>query len=208
MEKILIVDDEKDMQWMLSNLLKEEKYEPITTGNAKAALKVVNNASPDLMLLDLKLPDMDGLEVLNRLKDIDRNLPVIMITAHGDISSAVQAMRLGAVDYITKPFDNDGLIHVIKRTLQIKYLSKEFENLKLRLDGKPDIERIIGNSPQIRRVLDQIRIVAPTNMTVILQGESGTGKELIAQLIHHNSPRRNNPFIAIDCGALPESLIE
>lgn len=208
MEKILIVDDEKDMQWMLSNLLKEEKYEPITTGNAKAALKVVNNASPDLMLLDLKLPDMDGLEVLNRLKDIDRNLPVIMITAHGDISSAVQAMRLGAVDYITKPFDNDGLIHVIKRTLQIKYLSKEFENLKLQLGDKLDIENVMGNSPQIQRVLDQIKIVAPTDMTVILQGESGTGKELMAQLIHYNSPRRNKPFVAIDCGTLPESLIE
>lgn len=208
MEKILIVDDEKDMQWMLSNLLKEEKYEPITTGNAKEALKVVNKASPDLMLLDLKLPDMDGVEVLNKLKDIDRNLPVIMITAHGDINSAVKAIKLGAVDYITKPFDNEDLIHVIKKALQIKYLSKEFENLKLQLDDKVDIEAVMGNSPQIQRALDQVKIVAPTDMTVILQGESGTGKELIAQLIHHNSPRRHNPFIAIDCGVLPESLIE
>ena len=208
MEKILIVDDEKDIQWMLSNLLKEEKYEPITAGNAKEALKVVNKTSPDLMLLDLKLPDMDGVEVLNRLKDIDRNLPVIMMSAYGDIASAVKAMKLGAVDYVTKPFDNDDLIQLIKKTLQIKYLSKEFENLKLQLGDKLEIENIMGNSPQIQRALNQIKIVAPTDMTVILQGESGTGKELIAQLIHHNSPRRGKPFIAIDCGTLPESLIE
>lgn len=208
MEKILIVDDEKDMQWILSNLLREEKFEPITTSTAKEALKVVNTSSPDLMLLDLKLPDMDGVEVLNRLKDIDRNLPVIMITAHGDIGSAVKAMKLGAADYVTKPFDNNDLIQRIKKTLRIKYLSREVENLKLRLDDKLDIEDMMGNSPQIQRTLNQIRIVAHTDMTVILEGESGTGKELIAQLIHHNSPRRNKPFIAIDCGTLPESLIE
>lgn len=210
MEKILIVDDEKEIQWVLSNLLKEEKYEPITTGSAMEALKVVNEGSPDLMLLDLSLPDMDGIEVLNKLKGgvANGNLPVIMITGRGDISSAVKAMKLGAVDYITKPFNNDELIQLIKKTLHIKYLSDNVKELNLQLDDKLDIEHVMGNSPQIQRVLNQIKIVAPTDLTVILQGESGTGKELIAQLIHHNSPRRNNPFIAIDCGTLPETLIE
>lgn len=208
MEKILIVDDEKDIQWMLFNFLREEKYEPITAINAEEAFKAVNKVSPDLMLLDLKLPDMDGVEVLNRVKEINKNLPVIIITAYGDIGSAVRAMKSGAVDYITKPFDNDDLIQLIKKTLQVKYLSKGFENLRLQLGDNLDIEDIMGNCPQIQRVLDQIRIVAPTDMTVILQGESGTGKELISQLIYQNSPRRNSPFITIDCGTLPESLIE
>ncbi len=208
MEKILIVDDEKDIQWMLFNFLREEKYEPITAINAEEAFKAVKKVSPDLMLLDLKLPDMDGVEVLNRVKEINKNLPVIIITAYGDIGSAVRAMKSGAVDYITKPFDNDDLIQLIKKTLQVKYLSKGFENLRLQLGDNLDIEDIMGNCPQIQRVLDQIRIVAPTDMTVILQGESGTGKELISQLIYQNSPRRNSPFITIDCGTLPESLIE
>ena len=181
MEKILVVDDEKDMQWVLSNLLREEKYEPILTGTAYEAFKKIKEVSPDLMLLDLQLPDMNGMEVLNKLKgSIDNgNLPVIMITAHGDISSAVKAMKLGAVDYITKPFDNDSLIQVIKKTLHIKYLSKNVEKLNLQLDDKLDIEHVIGNSSQIQHVLNQIKIVAPTDLTVILQGESGTGKELI-----------------------------
>ncbi|MEK7448102.1 MAG: sigma 54-interacting transcriptional regulator, partial [Planctomycetota bacterium] len=208
METILIVDDEKEMCWMLSNLLREEKYQPITAGNAQEALKAVNKTSPELILLDLRLPDLDGIEVLKKLKNLDRNLPVIMLTAYGDISSAAKAMKLGAVDYITKPFDNNGLLQLIKKTLQIKYLSREFKNLNLPLGDKLAIGEVMGNSPQIRHIFEQVMIVAPTNMTVILWGESGTGKELISQMIHHHSPRRDKPFIPIDCGTFPESLIE
>lgn len=198
MDKILIVDDDKDMRDILSDIIKSGGYEAITAGDGRKALKEVRAHSPDMVLLDIRLPEMDGMKVLEEIKKIDKDLIAIMLTAYGGVKDAVHSMKLGAFDYITKPFDNEEIVLNIKRALQTRYLSKGMESLRNRL----------GESPQIKQVLNQVKMVAPTNMTVIIQGESGTGKELIAQMIHQESLRKDKPFIAIDCGAIPETLVE
>lgn len=208
MERILIVDDEEDFQFTVSDILKDEGYETIAVSNGRGALKAIKRNSPDLVLLDIKLPDMDGMKILEKIKKIDNELNVIMITGYGGINEAVRAMKLGAFDYVTKPFDNIELIIRIKKALQTRYLSKEVESLKKRLSEKIFAEEVVGKSPQIKRVMNQVKIIAPTNLTVIIQGESGTGKELIAQMIHQESKRKDSSFIAIDCGAIPETLAE
>ncbi|MFZ2937698.1 MAG: sigma-54 dependent transcriptional regulator, partial [Candidatus Omnitrophota bacterium] len=208
METILIVDDNQDMRFTLSNILKEEGYETITAGDGERAIKEVKHKSPNLVLLDIKLPGMDGMKILEDMKKIDKDLIIIMLTAFGDVQGAVRAMKIGAFDYITKPFDNEEIVLIIKKALQTQYLSKEVEVLRKRLGEKTAIEEVMGESPQIKQVLNQVNIIAPTNMTVILQGESGTGKELISQMIHQKSKRKDKPFIAVDCGAIPETLVE
>ncbi len=202
MEKILIVDDDKDMRWNLSNILKAEGYNVIAAGDGKKAITEVENHFPSMVFLDIRLPDMDGIQILERIKKIDKDIVIIMITAYGDVKGAVSAMKLGAFDYIVKPFDNEKLTLVVKNALKAKCLSFSSPGQSLA------IEKVKGESPQIKQVLNQVKIIAPTNMTVILQGESGTGKELIAQMIHQNSLRKDGPFLAIDCGTLPETLAE
>jgi len=208
LDKILIVDDDKDMQDILSSLINTEGYEAITAGDGRKALKEIRTHSPDLVLLDIRLPEMDGMDVLKEIKKIDKNLPVIMLTAYEDVKGAVQAMKLGAFDYITKPFDNEEMVLNIKRAFQTCYLSREVENLRKILEGKRIVERFLGESPPIKQILNQVKIIALTDMTVIIQGESGTGKELIARMIHQESLRHDKPFIAVDCGTIPENLVE
>jgi len=208
METILIVDDDKDLQFNLSTILKDEGYDAKACGSGAGAIKEVKKKSFNLVLLDIRLPKMDGMKVLEEIKKIDKDLIIIMLTAYGDVKDAVRAMKLGAFDYITKPFDNEEIILTIKKTLRTQYLSKEVESLRKRLGERCAIEEVMGESPQIRQVLKQVKIIAPTNMTVILQGESGTGKEIIAQMIHQESRRKDKPFVAIDCGAIPETLVE
>ena len=209
MKRILIVDDDKDLRFNLSCILKEEGHEVIAASDGKQALNALAENVPDLVLLDVRLPGIDGVELLEEMKKIEKNLPIIMLTAYSDVKSAVKAMKLGAFDYITKPFDNEELILVIKKALHTQSLSREVEYLRKKLDQAPvSIEETMGDSPQIKQVLKQVEIIAPTNMTVILQGESGTGKELIAKLIHEKSLRKDKPFIAIDCGAIPDTLVE
>jgi len=207
-ETILIVDDNRDMQFTLSSILKDQGYETISVGDGERAIREVKTKSPNLALLDIKLPGIDGMKILEEMKQIDKDLIIIMLTAFGDVKDAVRAMRLGAFDYITKPFDNEEIVLIIKKALQTQYLSKEVEVLRKRLGEKTAIEEVMGESPQIKQVLKQVNIIAPTNMTVILQGESGTGKELISQMIHQKSKRKDKPFIAVDCGAIPETLVE
>jgi DNA-binding NtrC family response regulator len=151
---------------------------------------------------------MDGMKVLEEMKKINKDLTIIMLTAYGNIKGAVRAMALGAFDYVTKPFDNEELLLIIKNSLQTHYLSREVEELRRKLGEKKPIEERMGASPQIKQVLKQVEIIAPTNMTVIIQGASGTGKELVAQLIYQKSLRKDKPFVAIDCGAIPETLVE
>jgi two-component system response regulator AtoC len=208
MEKILIVDDDKDMRDILSDIIKLEGYEAITADDGRKALKKIKMHSPDLVLLDIRLPEMDGMKVLEEIKKIDKDLIAIMLTAYGGVKDAVHSMKLGAFDYITKPFDNEEIVLNIKRAFQTRYLGREVERLRKILEGKRIVERFLGESPQIKQVLNKIKIVAPTNMTVIIQGESGTGKELIARMIYQESLRKDKPFIAIDCGAIPETLVE
>lgn len=207
-ERILVVDDDKDLRFNLSNILKDEGYDVLAVGDGREALKAVQNNSPILVLLDIRLPEMDGMKILEKMKELNHNLAIIMLTAVTDVKDAVKAMRLGAYDYITKPFDNEELILTIKKALSTQYLSREVESLRRRLGERLAIEEVMGESPQIKQVLKQVETIAPTNMTVIIQGASGTGKELIAQLIHQKSLRKDKPFVAIDCGAIPETLVE
>jgi len=208
LDKILIVDDDKEALQLLSDIIKSEGYKVITAGDGRKALKEIRAHSLDLVLLDIKLPEMDGMEVLREIKKIDKDIIVIMFTAYGGIKDAVQAMKLGAFDYITKPFDNEEIVLNIKRALQTRHLAREVEDLRMRLEEKIAFTQFVGESPQIKQALNQVKMVAATNMTVIIQGESGTGKELIARMIHQVSPRHDKPFITVDCGTLPESLVE
>lgn len=208
METILIVDDDKDMQFTLAEILRDGGYKVIAVGDGESALKEVTRKVPNLVLLDIMLPGMAGLEILEGMRKIDKDLLIIMLTAYGDIRGAVKAVKLGALDYITKPFNNEELVITIKNALHSQYLRREVESLRKRLGENITAGEILSESPLIKQILKQVDIVAPTNMTVILQGESGTGKELIARLIHQKSERLDKPFIAIDCGAIPETLVE
>ncbi len=208
MERILVIDDDKDIRFNLSSILKDEGYDVLAVEDGREALKTVQNNSPNLVLLDIRLPSMNGMEILEKLKRIDKDLLIIMLTAYVEVKDAVKAMKLGAFDYVTKPFDNEELILIIKKALQTQYLSREVAELRKKLGEKKPIEEIMGESPQIKQALKQVELIAPTNMTVIIQGESGTGKELIAQLIHQKSLHKDKPFVAIDCGAIPETLVE
>ena len=208
MDTILIVDDDKDIRFFVSSALRDEGYETIVAGDGNRALKQVTKRSPNLVLLDVKLPGVDGIEILQKLKTIDKDIIIIMITAYGNVKGAVEAMKYGAFDYISKPFHSEELVLTIKRALETQSLSKEVEILRKRLDGKADVENLMGESTRIKQVFEQVKIIAPTNMTVIVQGESGAGKELVAQMIHQESIRKEKPFVAIDSGAIPDALVE
>jgi len=208
METILVVDDDEDFRFNLSAILRGAGYEVRTASTGRQAIKEVARSAPSIALLDFRLPDMDGMKVLEGMRKIDRDLLAVMVTAHGDVKGAVRAMKMGAFDYVAKPFDEEELILIIKKALETRSLSREVERLRIQLGESRDVEETIGKSPRIRHVLKQVEIIAPTNMTVVIQGASGTGKELIARRIHHLSRRRDRPFVAVDCGALPETLME
>lgn len=208
MKTIFVVDDNKNMQVILKNILSDEGFQIATYGNGKIALMEIEKNIPDLVLLDIRLPEMNGIDVLKNIMKIDEDLLVIMITAYGDIKTAVTAIKLGAYDYITKPFINEDLILTVKKALETQELRGEVECLRKKLKEKTEIIKTIGESPEILKVLKQVELVAPTDISVIIQGESGTGKEVIANLIHRKSNRKDKPFVPIDCGAIPDTLVE
>ncbi|MBE2227188.1 MAG: sigma-54-dependent Fis family transcriptional regulator [Ignavibacteria bacterium] len=208
MEKILIIDDNESLRYTLESVLEENGFLPTSAEDGVKALEEFKSKSYDLVICDMKMPKMDGMQILAEVKKIDPEMPFIILTAFGDIKNAVEAMKKGASDYLTKPFDNDGMILTLRKALEIRYLNKELAILRKRTDDSYKGEGIIGSSPQMKEVFDQVKIVAPTNLTVLIQGESGTGKEVIANMIHRASERAAKPFIAVDCGAIPESLIE
>ena len=208
MEYILVVDDNKNMQFILTNILHEKGYEVCCVGNGNKAVTEIKNKIPDLVLLDIRLPGKNGIEVLEKLRELDKELLVIMITAYGDVKSAVKAIKLGAYDYVTKPFDNEELLNIIKNALKTKNLSEEIKFLKRKLYDQTEIKKVMGDSHQINKVIKQVNLVSPTNISVIIEGKSGTGKEVIANMIHQRSQRNGRPFIAVDCGAIPDTLVE
>ena len=208
MEKILIVDDNETLRFTLTELLEESGFECKAVEDGSAALDEVKSNSYGLVILDMRLPGMSGLEILRKIKGCNISLPVIMLTAFGEIRTAVEAMKQGAHDFITKPFDNDAMIMTIKKTLELKYLNQEVGILRKKLDEKYRDGDVIGNSDVMKEVFEKVKLVAPTKLSVLIEGESGTGKEVIACMIHSSSDRRSKPFIAVDCGAIPESLIE
>lgn len=207
-ETILLVDDDPQMLWVLSKILSEEGYRVIIAEGGKKALTKVEEEKPDLVILDMVMPGMDGIQTLKKAKGIDKNLLIIILTAYGSIESAVKAIKLGAYDYLTRPIDNERLKIVIKNALKAQSLSRKVSNLQEQLREKFRFNNIIGNSSQMQKVYELVKRAAPYDVTVLLQGETGTGKELIARAIHWNSSRANRPFVPIDCAALPESLVE
>ncbi len=210
MNKILVVDDERDMRWVLSNFLKEDGYTIYEAEDCGHALNFLKKDSPpDLILLDLRIPgEMDGIDLLKEIKKTMPEIQVIILTAYGNIGSAVEAIKLGAYDYLAKPFENERLRLTIKRALESQKLAQEVIQLKTELKKEFDLESIMGSSPEIKNIFGRINKVACTNFTVLIEGESGTGKEIAANAIHRASSRRECPFVAVDCGAIPDTLIE
>ena len=208
MEKILIVDDEKHMRLILSKILQDEGYQTFTAEDGHKAMIEIKQNNPQLVLLDYKLPDINGDKLLEKIKKYDNSIIVIMLTAFGDIKKAVTSMKSGAYDYLTKPFNNEEIILTIRKALQNLHLKTEVKYLKKKLEKKEEYSEIIGESVQIKKVLEQIELVATSDISVFLEGETGTGKELAAHLIHKKSSRRDYPFVAVDCGAIPETLFE
>jgi len=205
---ILIVDDEESVRDSLYNWFIEDGYTVECAENAKIALQMLEEKEFDIILADIKMPGMDGMEMHRRIKSLNRDSIVIIMTAFASVDTAVQALKDGAFDYITKPFDPDDLSHLIRNAAAQISLRSENEALKRRVTTLENIDDIIDKSEAIQDVLKQIENVAQSNSSVIITGESGTGKELVARAIHANSPRRYFPMISVHCGALTESLLE
>jgi DNA-binding NtrC family response regulator len=205
---ILIVDDEESVRDSLYSWFIEDGYRVECAENARRALSMLESDSFDIILADIKMPGMDGLEMLRRIKLLKSDSIVIVITAFATVDTAVQALKDGAFDYITKPFDPDDLSHLIRNASKQISLTEENENLKKKVVSLENIEDLIGNSEAMKKVLKEIESVAQSNSSVVITGESGTGKELVARAIHSNSPRKFFPLVSVHCGALTESLLE
>jgi DNA-binding NtrC family response regulator len=205
---ILIVDDEESVRDSLYNWFIEDGFRVDCAENARKALSMLESENFDIILADIKMPGMDGLEMLRRIKEIKNESIVIVMTAFATVDTAVKALKDGAYDYVTKPFDPDDLTHLIRNATKQISLSEENETLKQKVISLENIGDIVGKSMAMRNVLRQVESVAQTSSSVIITGESGTGKELVARAIHANSPRKFYPFVSVHCGALSESLLE
>jgi len=208
METVLIVDDEKNYPPIISAVLEEEGFETLTAYSGLEALSVLKNSDVDLVLTDMKMPSLDGIELLERIKQKDPGLPVIMMTAHGTVEKAVEAMQKGAYNYILKPFDNERLVIYVNKAIQMYRVIKENRRLRQTVESQYSFGNIIGKSSKMQDIFDLIYKVAPATASILIEGESGTGKDLVAKSIHYNSPRHDHPFIAVNCSALAESLLE
>jgi two-component system, NtrC family, response regulator len=208
MNTILVVDDEPNYQIVLSELLREEGFEVYTTSTGEDAFKLAREIDLDLIITDMRMPGMSGLELLKAFKALNRDLPVIMITAFGEVEKAVEAMQAGAFNYLTKPFNNDELVVSIRKAMEHYSLLRENTRLRGEMQIRYGFANLIGKSRRMQQIYTLIEKVAPTPSTVLISGESGTGKELVARAIHFNSLRKEAPFISINCAALPEALLE
>jgi len=207
-DKILVADDEQSMREFLDIMLKKEGYKVSLASNGEEVVKLIDNDLFDLVLLDIRMPKLDGLSALKRIKAIAPETIVIMITAYASADTAIKAMKEGAYDYITKPFKVEEIKLIIKNALEKKNLQKENILLKQVVRDRYHFGNIIGQSPKMMVLYDLLEKVSPTKTNILIAGESGTGKELVAKAIHYNSPRKEKPFVTLNCGAIPESLIE
>ncbi|MBD3383201.1 MAG: response regulator, partial [candidate division Zixibacteria bacterium] len=209
MEKnILVVDDDNLVNEFVTETLKRLNYSVSSATSGAEALEMIESRDFDLVLSDVRMPEMDGITLLEKIKSITPDTVVVIVTAFGTVENAVNAMKKGAYDYILKPFSPDALEIVVKRALQHRHLSVENRSLKAQIREKFSFDNIVGQNRRLRDIFDLIETAANSKATILLTGESGTGKELVAKAVHYNSPRRDNPFIRINCAALPESLIE
>lgn len=206
--KILVVDDEEIIRDSILYILESEGYEVDKAENGKVAYEKIKEKHFDLVITDIEMPAMKGTELLEKIKTLDPQTAVIIITAFGSLDTAITALRNGASDYILKPVEFDELLIKVKRLFEIKDLLIENKVLREEINRKYDFDNIVGKSPAIKKVFDMIQAVAETDSTVLISGNSGTGKELVARAIHYRSKRKNKPFIAVNCGAISENLIE
>ena len=207
--RILVVDDEKLVCWSLSEMLTEAGFEVETALTGADARALFESFQPEMVLLDVRLPDANGIELLSEFKSHDEDVVVVMITAYADADSAVNALKIGADDYIGKPFDLDNIKHVVNKSFEKKKLRNEVDHFRRELRKKYDYDNLIGNSPQIIDVFKMIKVCAQTDAKIVLVlGESGTGKQLVARAIHYHSARTDAPFIETNCAAIPENLLE
>jgi DNA-binding NtrC family response regulator len=205
---LLVIDDDEPSCRLVKAIFKEEGFDVSAAFDGATGLERVTTEKPELVLLDLKLGKEDGLEVLTQLKAMDPLLPVVMLSGDGELRAAVRATQLGAFDFLEKPIDHEEIVVVVRRALETKELQREVADLRRQLGEGGSLTSQMGSSPQMRRVIDQVRTVSDSNLTVLIEGETGTGKELVAQAIHRESSRRQKPFIALDCGAIPGQLLE
>ncbi len=206
--RILVVDDESSLREMLAILLQREGYIVDQAADGMAAVEMIGEETYDLVVSDIQMPRMTGIDLLRKLRQDDNGVTVIMITAFSSTEEAVEAMKLGAYDYITKPFKNDEIRLIIKNALEREQLQKENRQLKRQLGQRYSFHSLIGHSAAMTRLISLLERIAPSQVNVLITGESGTGKELVAQALHLNSPRKDHPFVPINCGAIPENLLE
>ena len=206
--KILVVDDERSHRQMIEAVLSAEGYEIAQADNGQAAIDAVAEKFYDLVIMDIRMPELGGIEALKKIKAISPGIPILIMTAYASVGTAVDALKSGASDYLTKPLDIEELKLLVAKTLRIHQLEEENIYLKERLNDRFDFSNIIGQSPAMNKLFETMALVAPSEATALIIGESGTGKELIANAIHQNSPRKDRPFIKVNCAALPETLLE
>jgi DNA-binding NtrC family response regulator len=206
--RVVVIDDEVNAAAALETLLREDGYQVARANDARAGLLLLEKEEPDVVLTDLRMPGMDGIELLTKIKQVRPETMVILMTAYGTVKTAVRAMKLGAEDYLGKPIDVEELEVILQKAIEKKGLLEETRHLRARLEHKYRFDNLVGESPEMLAVFKAIRQVAPSSASVLLLGESGTGKELFAQALHQNSPRCHKPFVRVACAALPETLLE
>jgi DNA-binding NtrC family response regulator len=206
--RILIIDDEPLMRISIGDALKAEGYQVKVAATGPEGADFIKKDQFDIIISDLRLPGMDGLQVLQTCKEVSPRSGVIVITAHGSVETAIEAMKTGAYDYVTKPFSMDELLLIVKRLVKMLELEDENRFLREELEGRFSFKGILGKNDKMRELIEKIKLIAPADSTVLITGESGTGKEVVANAIHHNSPRREGAFIKVSCAALSESLLE
>lgn len=205
---ILVIDDEKNIREGLQMALEDEGYEVLTAADGKSGLQIALHNDVDLVITDLRMPELSGFDILQKVISETPGVPVIVLTGHGTVETAVEAMRVGAYDFLTKPLDLERLFLLVKRALQNRELALQRRELERELESKLSFGNIIGKSSAMNKVFNDIKRVAPTKATVLITGESGVGKELVANAIHNLSPRKTNPFVKVHCASLAESLLE
>ena len=207
-ERLLVVDDEPSMREFLDIMLSNDGYQVQTAGSGEEALELYRREEPHLVLTDVKMPGMSGLDLIREIHSFDPGAPIIAITAYACADDAIRAVREGAYDYISKPFQIEDLRIVVRNALETRRLRQENRRLRTVIEGKNQFEDIIGESREMLEVFSLISRVAPSKANVLIMGESGTGKELVAQAIHRLSPRASQPFVVVNCSAIPENLLE
>jgi len=207
-KQILIADDDPSIRLLLKNFLESEGYETSEAKSGGEVLRMLPQLTPDLLIMDLRMPEWDGIEVMKKLSEQNLKVPVLLMTAHGTSNSAIQAIQLGAFDYITKPFELDDVLLTVRRFFDYQELAAEVKKLRVQLERPDPSDRIIGRTPAMQEVYKTIGRVARSDATVLIWGETGTGKELVAQTLHQNSSYRQGPLVKVSCAALPETLLE